>query len=163
MFIVLTPEDLRRLRPDILREMLSHLGQGTISAAATGATVPPGAEDMNFTGVVDLMPEQVAHFMAGIKHERNIKCLRVIAEHGPVVDAKLFGIENYSHFQASMTKRIRTITGDENASLLTWAESEKSEEGKPITYYYAVSVITYESLRKYFGLMDEEERAAAGR
>ena len=113
---------------------------------------------MDFTGVVDLKPEQVSDFMSGLQHKTK-DCLRVVAEHGPIIDAKLLGIENYSHFQASMTKRIRTLTDDKNARLITWGDWMKSENGD-ITFYYGVTIVTYKSLRMYFDLQDGEQEDA---
>jgi hypothetical protein len=151
MYIVLTPEDCVRLKPEILREILAYLfGRETQTGAGRPATAPGGTEGMAFTGVVDLEPEQVSDFMSGLQHKTK-DCLRVVAEHGPVTDAKLLGIENYSHFQASLTKRIRTITGDKNARLITWGDWVELGNGD-ITFYYAVTIVTHKSLRMYFGL-----------
>lgn len=57
------------------------------------------AED--FEDVVDLTPGQIEEFME-VCSEQTIAGLRVFAEHGPVIRAKLLneaGIENYGHFQ----------------------------------------------------------------
>jgi hypothetical protein len=155
MYIVLTPEDCGRLKAETLREILAHLlGHESQTDAGGPATVPDGAEGMDFTGVVDLKLEQVSDFMSGLQHQTK-ECLHVVAEHGPIFDAKLLGIKNYSHFQASLTKRIRTITGDKNAFLITrddWAPSANGD----LTCHYAVTALTYKSLRMYFGLQDAE-------
>ena len=153
LYIVLTPEDCVRLNPENLREILAYLlGREAQTGARHPATAPDGAEGMDFDGVVDLKPEKVSDFMSGLQHKTK-DCLRVMAEHGPIIDAKLLGIENYSHFQASLTKRIRTITGEKNARLITWSDWVKSENGD-VTFYYAVTVVTYKSLRTYFNLQD---------
>ena len=156
MYIVLTPEDYVCLKPEILSEIVACLlGREPETDPVRPETRPDGTEGMNFDGVVDLKPEQVSDFMSGLQHKTK-DCLRVVAEHGPIIDAKLLGIENYSHFQASLTKRIRTITGEKNARLITWSSWVKSENDD-ITFHYAVTIVTYKSLRIYFDLQDAEQ------
>jgi hypothetical protein len=150
MFIVLTHEDCARLKPDVLREILAEVGLPSKSKTGAAPTVPEGADGMDFTGVIDLTIEQINSFMAGIQKKTRDR-LRVFAEHGPTIDAKLLNITNYSHFQTDLTKRTRTITGDKGAFLVTW-DDWKYENGKLLTGHYAVTVVTYQSLRKYFGL-----------
>ena len=122
MFTVLTHEDCARLKPDVLREILAKVGFASTPTTGAASTVPKGAEAMNFAEVVSLTGEQVNAFMSGIKKEETRAGLRVFAEHGPIIEAKLLNIanNNYSHFQAQLTKRIRAITGNNNALLLTW-------------------------------------------
>jgi hypothetical protein len=152
MFLVLTNEDCARLRPDVLREILAQVGLTSASATYVAPTVPKGAEAMNFAGIVDLTSEQVYEFMSGLGKKETRDGLRVFAEHGPIVEARLLAIpnNNYSHFQTDLTKRIRGITGNSDAALLTWdPDWKKRARG---TWRYAATVVTHQSLRKYFGL-----------
>jgi hypothetical protein len=153
MFIVLTSEDCAQLKPDTLHEILAVLGLGAIAPAVVTSAVPEAAQGMDFTDVVDLTVEQITAFMLGV-NQKTKERLRVFAEHGPVIDAKLLGIENYSHFQTDLTKRTRTITGHKKAYLVTWDEWTY-DNGKLVTGHYAVTTVTYLSLRKYFALADE--------
>jgi hypothetical protein len=76
----------------------------------------------------------------------------VIAEHGPVIHAKLLndvGIENYGSFQGGVTKRTRTITGDSEACLFAFDDWSEAEEG---VGHFAVTKNTFRSLRIYFEL-----------
>jgi hypothetical protein len=155
MMIVLTNEDCARLGPDTLREILAGAGLPAKSNDDTAPTKPEGAEGMDFTGVADLSPDQVAKFMPGVGKETE-EALRVIAEHGPIVDATLLKItnENYAHFQGRLTKRTRTITGDKDGHLITWNDDDwEYDNGKVVKGRYAVTVVTWQSLRTYFGLI----------
>ena len=87
---------------DLLREILASLG--AVQSISGGVpAVPDGAGGMDFTGVVDLTPKQMPQFMKGVQKKTENR-LRVFAEHGPVIDAKLLEITNYSHFQMCLTK-----------------------------------------------------------
>jgi len=110
------------------------------------------AEGFEWDDVVDLTPAQVEEFIAGCSL-KTVAGLRVIAEHGPVIRASLLGragIENYGHFQGRITTRVRTVTGNRNAFMVTW-DNWQSEENAGIGHY-AVTAKTYRALRIYFKL-----------
>ncbi|WP_225008350.1 hypothetical protein [Novosphingobium percolationis] len=89
--------------------------------------------------------------MAGCS-DKTIAGLKVFAEHGPIIQAKLLtaiGIEKIGHFQGRVTQRTRTVTGDENAFLFAWDNWEEVGEGEG---QYAVTPTTFRSLRIYFEL-----------
>lgn len=115
------------------------------------ASLPDGFDIDDFEDVVDLTPEQVDEFMQGCA-EVTIDGLRIIAEHGPAIHASLLdeaGIENYGHFQGSVTKRTRTVTKVKGAFLFAWDDWQKAPGG---IGRYAVTDVTFRSLRQYFEL-----------
>jgi hypothetical protein len=111
MHIVLTVEDISKL---------SHSARAGCCPSLSKAHVdtreyPAGFDSSRFEG--EPYPGQIESFMEGCS-EKTVAGLRVIAEHGPVIHAKLLndvGIENYGSFQGGVTKRTRTITGDSEA------------------------------------------------
>jgi hypothetical protein len=115
------------------------------------ASLPAGFDADDFEDVVDLTPGQVEDFMQGCA-EVTIAGLKIIAEKGPAIHASLLddaGIENYGHFQGSVTKRTRTITKDKNAFLFAWDNWQDAPDG---IGHYAVTQETFRSLRIYFKL-----------
>jgi hypothetical protein len=121
-------------------------------AATAEAGQARNADGYAWDDVAELTPGQVEEFMKGCSIETKAG-LRVIAEHGPVIHASLLdraGIDNYGHFQARVTKRTRTVTGNRNAFLFTWDDWQSRENGG--TGHYAVSAKTFRSLRIYFNL-----------
>lgn len=61
-------------------------------------------------------------------------------------------------FQSQTTIRTRTVTGDKEAFLLTWDDWDWNEEEGLVSGRYAVSPVTYQSLRKFFGLVSPRSR-----
>lgn len=115
------------------------------------ASLPSGFDTDDFEDVVDLTPGQVEDFMQGCA-EVTIAGLKIIAEKGPAIHASLLddaGIENYGHFQGSVTKRTRTITKDKSAFLFAWDNWQDAPDG---IGHYAVTQATFRSLRIYFKL-----------
>jgi|GEM_PF-3832949 len=137
-------------------EQLDRSEQAPRPPASVRAKVTQGnaenAEGFEWDDVADLTPGQVETFMAGCSL-KTVAGLRVLAEHGPVIRASLLdraGIENYGHFQGRITTRVRTVTGNRRAFLVTWDDWE-SEENAGIGHY-AITAKTYRSLRIYFNL-----------
>lgn len=146
MYIVLTQEDIAALSPATRAELMA-----AAFPKAPPADVPPGFEADDFENVAELTPAQVEEFVAGCSEE-TIAGLKVIAERGPVIEARLLaaaGIDNYGHFQGRVTKRTRTVTGDKDAFLLTWDDWGEASDN---VGHYAVTGTTFRSLRAYFGL-----------
>lgn len=115
---------------------------------------PPGADQygMEWEGVVDLTPAQVAEILEGCSTQ-TVAGLRIFAEHGPIIDANLLdgaGIDNYGHFQGRVTKRTRTVTGDRHAFLSTWDDWTSEENAARGYGRYAVTNTTWGSLREVF-------------
>jgi hypothetical protein len=148
MLIVLTKEDFSALSPSTRAELLASLSS---KPKADPGQLPSGFTEKDFEDVVDLTPGEIEEFMEGCSEE-TIAGLKVIAEHGPVIHAKLLddaGIENYGHFQGRVTKRTRTVTGDRDAYLFAWDDWGEAEDN---IGQYAVTPMTYRSLRIYFEL-----------
>lgn len=148
MHIVLTANEISSFSPSTRAELMA-LVFPKAPPAQTG--FPEGFDADDFDSVVDLTPGQIEEFMQGCS-ERTIAGMRIIAEHGPKIHAALLdaaGIENYGHFQGSVTKRTRTITGDKDAFLFAWDNWPEQPEG---IGHYAVTQATYRSLRIFFNI-----------
>lgn len=145
MKLTLNESDLSRLSAAARAELAALL------FPKQEASLPEGFDIDDFEDVVDLTPEQVDEFMQGCA-EVTIDGLRIIAEHGPAIHASLLdeaGIENYGHFQGSVTKRTRTVTKVKGAFLFAWDDWHKAPNG---IGRYAVTDVTFRSLRQYFEL-----------
>ena len=143
MQLVLTVDDLNKLKASTRADLLS-----TLFPKAQLSQTDKDLEGY-WDGVVDLTPGQVEEFMDGIS-EQTIAGLRVFAERGPRIHASLLneaGIENYRHFQGRVTKRTRTVTGDDEAFLFAWDDWSEADDG---VGHYEVTSDTYRSLRIYF-------------
>jgi hypothetical protein len=77
--------------------------------------------------------------------------VRLIAEQSPVVEASLLRDAdiNLRQFQSATTRRTRKVTASADTYFLAWNHwtGMDDPQGK-----FAVSPITYQSLRRYFGL-----------
>ena len=148
MQVLLTKDDLTSFSPSTRAEIVSYL---TSKPKALADQLPDGFTPDDFENVVDLTPGQVEDFMAGCS-EKTIGGLKVFAEHGPVIQAKLLntaGIDKYGHFQGRITQRTRTVTGDDDVFLFAWDNWREVDEGEG---RYAVTAVTFRSLRIYFEL-----------
>lgn len=148
MLITLTAEELSSFSPTTRAEIL---GLANVKPSIDMAEFPSGFDEEDFDDVVDLTTSQIEEFMEGCS-EQTIAGLRVFAEHGPVIRAKLLneaGIENYGHFQGRVTKRTRTVTKVPGAYLFTWDDwTEHSDQ----VGFYAITPATHRALRIYFEL-----------
>jgi hypothetical protein len=178
MELRLNADDCARLRPETLAQVLRELG---LYAPGLGSRAPEASdgspnnpqdswtEEWNFTNVADLTVPQIRDFIRG--YEQVESALRLFAEHGPVLDARLLanvgvvddptgeergwdGVIAISSFQRNMTKRVRTVTGNKMAFLFTWGPWEHDSEGRLTSGQYVVSPATFRALRKYFDLQD---------
>ncbi len=153
--IILTHEDVGSLSPAARSELLAKLRLGDHGGVgAPPAPVPkvgPEYQGIELTDVADLTFRQVQTWMEAASDKTKLG-LRVIAEQGPVVRAQALidaGIENLPHFQSRTTIRTRTVTGDKAAFLFGWDDWTEVEENQG---KYAVTPITFQSLRRYFQL-----------
>jgi len=160
MMLILSASDFALLSPSAQAELMA-LWQG---AHSTPSAVQQEAQDwrrdpaippeINMSNVIDFSFEQVSEFMSGA-HERTQAGLRVFAEHGPVIDARLLseaGVKNIRHFQSRVTTRTRTVSGNPNAFLFGWDKWSWDPDGHFKSGRYAITPTTYLSLRRYFGL-----------
>lgn len=148
MFMTLTKDDFSAFSPSTRAEILASFSS---KPKTNPGQLPTGFTADDFEEVVDLTPGQVEEFMAGCS-DKTIAGLKVFAEHGPVIQAKLLkaaGIEKYGHFQGRVTQRTRTVTGDGDAFLFAWDDWGTVDEGEG---QYAVTPTTFRSLRIYFEL-----------
>ena len=153
MMLVLSSEDLSALSVGARSELLKKLGVGAASTDEFRALyeVGPEYQGVDMSEVADLTFRQVQTWMEAASDKTKLG-LRVMAKEGPVVRAQALidaGIENIPHFQSRTTIRTRTVTGDKGTYLLGWDDWSEAEDGKG---KYAVTPITYQSLRRYFQL-----------
>lgn len=145
MRIMLDDSDLTKMDAATRAGLLAFL---------TGSTAPVQnyAPGFNWENVVDLTPDEVAVFMEGAAAKTR-DGLRVFAERGPVIDAdalNVAGITNYGHFQGRVTQRTRTIKGKKKVFLFTWDDWSTKENADRGFGRYAISNMTYNSLRTFF-------------
>lgn len=155
MMLTISSEEFKLLSPGTQAELRALL-EGSISTPRSPSLglSQPEFEDFDMEAAADLTPAQVKTWMEAASDKTKLG-LRVIAEHGPIVDFKLLteaGIDNIGQFQSRTTIRTRTVTRDPVARLLTWDEWERGEDGAWASGRYAVTPITHHSLRKYFNL-----------
>lgn len=147
MKITLNQNDLSKLKPQTREDLLS------LVFPKPKATTIKGTENFEWEGVIDFTLNQIESFISGCS-EQTTKGLRVFAENGPVIHASLLntvGITNYGSFQGSCTKRARTISGQKDAFLFSWDDWDTDKNDG--LGHYAVSEMTFRSLRKYFELV----------
>jgi hypothetical protein len=155
-----TRADLYAVMARRLAEFSSHEADGKVEQAIAPKPISGDATFAGFDleGVADLTFRQVQKWMERAS-DKTKNGLRVFAEYGPVVDVgRIYdaGISNVPHFQSRTTIRTRTVTGDKDAYLLGWDDGDDSWEvdhstGRYLTGRYAVTPITHQSLRRYFG------------
>ena len=108
--------------------------------------------DFDWGNRVEFTPGEVETFMEAFEESASVLAgLRVIAEHGPRIHAGMLdraGVDDYSSFQRSTTRRARTVAGDK-AYLLAWDDWTKASDG---IGHYAVTPATHRSLRIFFNL-----------
>ena len=152
MYIVLDQAGFAKLSPSARAEVLAcfdPLPRPDKTLAEKG-----DYGDIDMTDVAELDEEQVRFWMEAAQ-DKTKDGLRVIAEHGPVLDAWRLsdaGIDNIPHFQSRTTIRTRTVTKNKRAFLLSWDDHWEWDGARPTAGRYAVSEMTYRSLRSYFGL-----------
>jgi len=154
--LVISESDLARLSVTTRSELLGIFNQKEAAEQAPQGVTEgdPRFEGFDMKDRADLTPDQVRVWMSGAS-DKTKAGLRVIAEHGPIVDGNVLAevVENLSHFQSRTTIRTRTVTGDKKAFLFGWETGGwEYEDDDTIIGHYAVTPTTYASLRDYFGL-----------
>lgn len=154
MQIVLTDDDLASFsqptRNEILRRFGDVMGSLPVPPPVPAPEWRERFDDVHLDKREDITYKLIQRWMDGVSdHVR--QGVRLLAEHGPVIEASLLrdaGI-NLKQFQSATTRRTRKVTGDANAYFLAWNHwtGLDDPQGK-----FAVSPITHQSLRRYFGL-----------
>lgn len=145
MQITLNDNDISKLKPETVADIWSLIG-----AQKRGGKPMQADDTIDYDDVADLSINQVIHFMETVSAPV-VNGLKYIAEHGPRVHGNEL-LENaevpaLKDFQGATTKRVRKITGVDDAMLLGWDDWTKYADG---IGYYAVTNVTYDSLRRYF-------------
>jgi len=156
MQMILSSDDLAGLSATSRNEILSKFsGKETPRTVDTppqrSLEIGPEYAGVDMDERADLTFKQIQTWMAAASDKTKL-ALRVMAEKGPVITAQHLteaGVENLSHFQSRTTIRTRTVTGDKKAFMLGWDDWSEAEDGEG---RYAVTPITYQSLRRYFQL-----------
>jgi len=161
MYLIVSQDDLTKLKSETVADLLSRLRPRVHAAAGSIVRVPekPNAvvaadTELDYEDVVDLTSNQVADLVDGI-NEKSVDGLRLLAELGPIIDAELLlaeGIEDLGRFQAGITRRTRTITGNKSARLLAFDEWAWDDETSTLSGHYAVTEATYLALKEVFSL-----------
>jgi hypothetical protein len=152
--VLLSADDLANLSPatrtEIMRYLDATVGRSPIAAPLSAPEWSNQFSDIHMSNVEDITFKHVHRWMEGLPDSVRLG-VRLIAEHGPVIEARLLvasGID-IRRFQSATTRRTRALTGDGSAYFLGWNHwaGMADPNGK-----YAVSPITHQSLRRYFGL-----------
>ena len=165
MKMLLSTSDFALLSPSTQDELLS-LWKGAVQVAMPEPAEPKAPDHADqfklgeeYNGfhmeiAADLTPSQMRTWMQAASDTTKAG-LRLVAERGPIINAvelKDAGITNIPHFQSRTTIRTRTITGNKDIHFFGWDDWEWNDDRSIKSGRYAVTPITFHSLRKYFGL-----------
>lgn len=154
MKIVLSADDLATFSISTRNEILRHFANMVGGMPATMPVPAPEwrdhIDDVQITNCEELNLRQMSEWMKGIS-ETVHRGVKIIAEHGPLIDARLLteaGV-NIRQFQSATTKRTRKVTRNPDAFFLAWNHWNDMDDAHN---KYAVTPITHQSLRRYLGL-----------
>jgi len=164
MKMLLSTSDFALLSPSAQEELIS-LWKGQVTMPEpVGPKVLDHADQFKlgdeYNGfymeiAADLTPSQMRTWMQAASDQTK-EGLRLVAERGPIINAaelKDAGITNIPHFQSRTTIRTRTVTGNKDIHFFGWDDWDTNPDDPATkTGRYAVTPITFHSLRKYFGL-----------
>lgn len=154
MNIVLTLEDLAGFSQQTRDELLRHVTDTVGGLPAARPVAAPehreNYDDIHLSNVEDLTYKQIQIWMDRLPGYAR-EGVRIIAEQGPVVSAGMLTDAGISirQFQNATTRRTRKLTGERSSYFLGW--NHWRDLGDPENKY-AVTPITHQSLRRYFGL-----------
>lgn len=141
-------------RDEILSYVAAQVGAThEVGPDAVGGQAASGWQD----GVDDLTPlgaNQITKFMKNVS-DRTREILRGWSETSDGVltmrDAKRIGAydtwQQTRGFASGLTKRVRTVTGDDDAEFYGWRGAEDADEGA-----FFIHPTTHQSLRRFFGI-----------
>ena len=153
--IFLTADDLAAFsdstRDEILRRLHDVFGNMPSRAPFPAPNFDNAYHDIHTSKLEDVTSKHMSKWMEGLSNQVRAG-VRIIAQHGPVIEARLLreaGI-NVRQFQSATTRRTRAMTGDSDAYFLGWNHWLDADDphGK-----FAVSPITHQSLQRYFGMI----------
>lgn len=145
--LIVTPEAYEKLSNATRAELLRAVLGDAPSAPSLREGGVADTSGYNWTNRVDLTPGQIEEFFAPGLHVNTVTGLRAIATLGsPISSFSLtrFGVTDLAAFQRSTTRRVRSVTGDNQAFLLGWDEWEDG------VGHYAVTPATLRSIQIYF-------------
>jgi hypothetical protein len=145
---------MRLFSPATQNELLAYAaGKLIVDPTPASPTKKVDYTGINIEVATDLTPAMVTKFF-WVCSEEYKQGLRLFAEKGPILDFNelvAIGIKP-SQFQSRTTVRTRSVTHDPESRLLAWDEWTRDDNGQYAKGNYAVTMITYQSLRKHFGL-----------
>lgn len=153
--IILTADDLASFsdstRHEILRRLQTIVADMPSRARCPAPNSGDAYHDIHTSNLEDITSKHMKKWMEGLPNQVRAG-VRIIAQHGPVIEARLLreaGI-NVRQFQSATTRRTRAMTGDSDAYFLGWNHwlDADDPDGK-----FAVSPITHQSLQRYFGII----------
>lgn len=155
MMIIITANDLalfsENTRAEILEKVRESFARPQNRAPFLAPTFDDTYDDIHISNLEDITFKRMTKWMEGLSDQVRAG-VRIIARHGPVIEARLLrdaGI-NVRQFQSATTRRTRAMTGDSDAYFLGWNNwlDVDDPHGK-----FAVSPITHQSLQRYFGII----------
>lgn len=155
MMIIITADDLASFsdstRTEILEFVRESFARPQNRARSLAPTFDDTYGDIHISNLEDITFKRMTKWMEGLSDQVRAG-VRIIARHGPVIEARLLreaGI-NVRQFQSATTRRTRAMTGDKEAYFLGWNNwlDVDDPHGK-----FAVSPITHQSLQRYFGII----------
>lgn len=153
--ILLAEEDFALLSDGARREVLSAIhahGRSRLISDAPLALpeVATGYDDFDMRSVEDITAKQVARLFDTAPNEVRLGLL-LLAERGPIIrsaDLLAAGVD-LKRFQSATTRRVRRQAGPDTF-MLGWDNWKAAETGDG---RFAITPITHQALRKYFGLL----------
>jgi len=145
--LIVTSEAYGKLTSATRAELLRAVLGDATSAPSLREEGAPDGSGFNWTNRVDLTPGQIEEFFARDLHENTVTGMRAIAKLGSPISSfslERFGVTDMAAFQRSTTRRVRSITGDDQAFLLGWDEWDDG------VGHYAVTPATLRSIQIYF-------------
>jgi hypothetical protein len=153
--IILSADDLASFsegtRAEILHRVQEVFGHVTSEPIRHAPSFSDAYRDIHTSNLEDITFKRMGKWMEGLSDQVRAGA-RIIAQHGPVIEARLLRQAeiNVRQFQSATTRRTRAMTGDSDAYFLGWNKwlGIDDPNGK-----FAVSPITHQSLQRYFGII----------
>jgi hypothetical protein len=159
MKVMLNSTDFSKLKPETVADIFSLVRFGQQSADAT-TEAPVGYNpwtdpDFGWDTAADLSINQIQHFMETVS-DAVAGGIKYIAINGPsVMGSDLLNgtdITALNAFQGATTKRTRSVTKVDNATLLGWDDWNDTDKYPDRIGQYGVTEVTFKSLRRFFGI-----------
>ena len=145
--LIVTQEAYEKLSKSTRAELLRAVLGDPSSAQSLREDKSANSEEFDWTNRLDLTPGQIETFLSRDLHQNTVNGMRAIAERGSPISSVLLrelGVTDLAAFQRSTTRRVRSVSGDNEAFLLAW------DDWNVGVGHYAVTPATLRSLQIYF-------------